>query len=157
MHPPMALKSLHLVNGKNWTADARLSAKLQDKISLKCFRARLEGSEGLELTILKFLPSFCIYDIIQETFKQPRWNEMSRQVVACDIYRQPLTHKERLQRSHTYKQLLLSAWPPPPCSCHGLCEKIKKERKGIQKKKKKLGPLADSAHSEAEEDKKLWK
>lgn len=70
------------------------------------------------------------------------------------IYRQPLTHKERLQRSHTYKQLLPSARPPPPCSCHWLCKKIKKERKGLEKK---LGPLADSAHSEAEEGKKLWK
>lgn len=42
-------------------------------------------------------------------------------------------HKERLQRSHTYKQLLPSARPPPPCSCHGLCEKIKKERKRREK------------------------
>lgn len=87
-----------------------------------------------EFSILKIPPSLCMYDIIQETFKQPRWNEMSCQVAARDIYRQPLTHKERLQRSHTYKQLLPSAWPPPPCSCHELCEKIKKERKGIEKK-----------------------
>lgn len=99
-------------------------------------------------------PSFCVYDIIQETFKQHTWNEMSCQVVACDIYRQPLTHKERLQRSHTYKQLLPSARPPPPCSCHWLCKKIKKERKGLEKK---LGPLADLSHSEAEDGKKLWK
>lgn len=70
----------------------------------------------------------------------------------------PWLTKKRLQRAHTYKQLLPSAWPPPPCSCHGLCEKIKKERKGIEKKKKKkLGPLADSVHSEAEAKKKLWK
>ena len=65
---------------------------------------------------------------------------MSCQVVACDLYRRPLTHKERLQRSHACKQLLPSAWPPPPCSCHGLCEKIKKE-KGKEKKKKNLDHL----------------
>lgn len=78
---------------------------------------------------------------------------MSCQVVACDIYRQPLTHKGKLQRSHTYKQLLPSAWPPPPCSCHGLCEKNLKRKK---RDRKKLGPLADRAHSEAKEGKKLW-
>lgn len=81
---------------------------------------------------------------------------MSCQVVACDIYRQLLTHKERLQRSHTYKQLLPSAWPHHLAAAIGCVKKkeIRKERKGIEKK---LGPLADWAHSEVEEGKKLWK
>lgn len=37
----------------------------------------------------------------------------------------------------------------------GCVKKLKKKERGY--KKKKLGPLADSAHSEAEDDKKLWK
>ena len=69
-------------------------------------------------------------------------------------YIQTAPDSQRLQRSHTYKQLLPSARPPPSCSCHWLCKKTKKERKGLEKK---LGPLADSAHSEVEEGKKLWK
>ena len=62
--------------------------------------------------------------------------------------------QRKTTETHTYKQLLPPARPPPPCSCHWLCKKIKKERKGLEKT---LGPLADSAHSEAEEGKKLWK
>lgn len=74
MHTPLALKSLHLASEKDWRANPRLSAKLEDKTSLDCFSIGLQGSEGLETNILKFLPSLCIDDIIQEIFKQHRWN-----------------------------------------------------------------------------------
>lgn len=74
-------------------------------------------------------PSFCVYDIIQETFKQHTWNEMSCQVVACDIYRQPLTHKERLQRPiHTNS----CCHPPGPhhlAAVTGCVKKLKKKER----------------------------
>lgn len=126
----MALKSLHLVNGKDWRANARLPAKLQDKISLECFRVGPEGSEGLELDILKFLSSFCIYDIIQETFKQPRWNAMSCQVVACDIYRQArLTKKDYRGPMHT-NSCCHPPGPPRLAAAVGWVKKLKKKERG---------------------------
>lgn len=70
----MALKSLHWASGKDWRANPRLSAKLEDKVALEYLNTGLQGSKGLEINVLTFLPSLCIYDIIQEIFKQHRWN-----------------------------------------------------------------------------------
>lgn len=39
MHTPLALKSLHLASEKDWRANPRLSAKLEDKVTLECLSA----------------------------------------------------------------------------------------------------------------------
>ena len=56
-------------------------------------------------------PPSCIYDIIQETFKQHTWNKMSCQVVAGDIQTAP--DSQRKTTEIPYIQTAAAIRPAP--------------------------------------------